>query len=77
VINAYTQYSYRGRGIKVDYDAVKNCMQWVKAHCAGQRIGLPKIGAGSAGGDWAKISQILEQELDGEDVTYVEYMPIS
>ena len=52
-------------------------MQWVKAHCAGQRIGLPKIGAGSAGGDWAKISQILEQELDGEDVTYVEYMPIS
>jgi O-acetyl-ADP-ribose deacetylase (regulator of RNase III) len=77
VVNAYTQYTYRGKGMKVDYAAVTSCMKWVKAHFSGQRIGLPKIGAGLAGGDWTRISQIIEKELDGEDVTYVEYVSIS
>ncbi len=74
-MNAYTQYDYRGKGRKVDYDAVKNCMKWVKANCSGQRIGLPKIGAGLAGGDWDTIAQIIDEELADEDVTLVEYIP--
>ena len=31
------------------------------------------IGAGLAGGDWQKISKIIEEELKGEDHTFVEF----
>jgi len=75
VVNAYTQFNYHGPGIKIDYDAVRSCMKWIKENFEGKRIGLPKIGAGLAGGDWEIISQIIEKELAGEDVTLVEYQP--
>ena len=75
VVNAYTQFDYHGPGIKVDYDAVRSCMKWIKDNFEGKRIGLPKIGAGLAGGDWERISQIIDEELTGEDVTLVEYKP--
>ncbi len=73
VVNAYTQYDYRGGGTKVDYEAVRSCMRWIKAHHSGKRIGLPKIGAGLAGGDWSTLAAIIEMELAGEDVTIVEF----
>lgn len=75
VINAYTQYDYRGRGVKVDYDAVRKCMKWIVEHFPRDRIGLPKIGTGLAGGDWKKIQQIIEEEMSECDVTVVEYVP--
>lgn len=75
VVNAYTQFDWRGAGVKVDYDAVALCMRWIKTTFPGRRIGLPKIGAGLAGGDWTRIAAIVEAELAGEDVTVVEYRP--
>lgn len=75
VVNAYTQYYWRGRGPKVDYAAVRLCMAWIRKHYPGRRIGLPRLGAGLAGGDWPTISTITEEELAGEDVTLVEYQP--
>jgi O-acetyl-ADP-ribose deacetylase (regulator of RNase III) len=36
-------------------------------------MAFPKIGAGLGGGDWQKISTIIEQELAGEDYTLVIY----
>lgn len=75
VVNAYTQFDYRGGGPKVDYDAVRSCFRWIKQQHSGKRIGLPKIGAGLAGGDWARIAAIIEEELVGEDVTLVEFAP--
>ena len=51
--------------------ALRECMQVIKKDYAGKRIGLPKIGAGLGGGDWAIISAIIEEELAGEDVTVV------
>lgn len=71
IVNAYTQFDYRGPLPHVDYDAVRRCMGWIKAHHGGARIGLPLIGAGLAGGDWGKISAIAAGELDGENVTVV------
>ena len=38
VINAYTQFNYHGPGIKVDYDAVRSCMKWIKENFEGKRI---------------------------------------
>lgn len=73
VVNAYTQYDWRGVGVKVDYDALARCLRWVKDTFPGRRIGIPRIGAGLAGGDWNRIVAIIEQELAGEDVTVVEY----
>src|SRR5688500_17879069 len=45
VVNAYTQFDYRGNGPKVDYDAVRSCLRWIKQHHSGKKIGFPKIGA--------------------------------
>ncbi len=73
VVNAYTQFDYRGRGTKVSYDAIRSCMRWIREHHAGKRIGLPKIGAGLAGGDWPTIFGIIQDELAAEDVTLVEF----
>jgi len=75
VINAYTQFDYRGRGIKADYSAIRSCMRWIKANFQDKRIGLPKIGAGLAGGDWDTIESIIKEELNGADVTIVEFKP--
>lgn len=71
VVNAYTQFHWRGRGLKVDYDAIRSCMRWIAEHYAGRRIGLPKIGAGLAGGDWQIIARIIDSELGDENVTLV------
>lgn len=73
VVNAYTQFHWRGAGVKADYDAIRKVMRAVKSRFSGKRIGYPKIGAGLAGGDWEIIHPILDEELAGEDHTYVEF----
>ena len=74
VVNAYTQFNYRGQGVLVDYDAVASVMQKIKQGFSGQKIGYPKIGAGLAKGDWTIIGQIIERELAGEDLTLVGFV---
>jgi O-acetyl-ADP-ribose deacetylase (regulator of RNase III) len=71
IVNGYTQYDYRGKGIKANYEATRSVMKLVKQQYSGQRIGYPKIGSGLAGGDWNKISQIIDEELKGENHTLV------
>lgn len=75
VVNCYTQYSLGYDQVHVDYDALTLCMRKMARIFAGEKIGLPKIGAGLAGGDWLKISNIIAKEFknfNGE-VTIVEY----
>ena len=75
IINGYTQFHYQGDSVLVDYDAVARLFKKIKQHCSGKRIGYPKIGAGLAGGDWERISRIIDQELAGEDHCLVVYRP--
>jgi O-acetyl-ADP-ribose deacetylase (regulator of RNase III) len=80
VVNAYTQYGFRQHigDVVVDYDAVRGCMRWVVESgviSATARIGMPKIGAGLAGGDWKRVQSIIEDELGDRDVTIVVYDP--
>ena len=75
VVNAYTQFDYRGGGVRVDYDAVRSALREVKKRFGGLRIGFPRIGAGLARGDWTIIAKIVAEELAGEDHTLVEYVP--
>lgn len=76
VVNAYTQYDYAGPGVLVDYDALTRCLQWVAQTYPDQRIGLPKIGAGLAGGNWPQIQQIIETTLAHTDYTVVVFRPV-
>lgn len=73
VVNAYTQYNYRGPGVKADYEAIQKVFKKIGQNFADKRIGYPKIGAGLAGGDWDKISAIIDTELEGCDHTLVEF----
>jgi O-acetyl-ADP-ribose deacetylase (regulator of RNase III) len=78
VVNAYTQYKY-GRNHKdgdlnpVDYAAIEMCMKKLNYRFKGKHIGLPKIGAGLAGGDWERIKGIIQKELKDCEVTIVIY----
>ncbi|RNJ42069.1 phosphatase [Mesorhizobium erdmanii] len=75
VINGYTQFHWQGQGMKADYGAIRSVMKAVKAGFAGRSIGYPRIGAGLAGGDWATIASIIDEELADENHRLVEYTP--
>ncbi len=75
LVNAYTQYHWRGQGNKADYDAIRSVFKAVRQEFSGQRIGYPLIGAGLAGGDWTIIKQIIDEELESEDHTLVKFIP--
>ena len=75
VVNAYTQYDWRGQGVKADYDAIEAAFRRLKTEFTGKRIGYPLIGAGLAKGDWSRISAIIDKELEGEDHTLVIFKP--
>jgi O-acetyl-ADP-ribose deacetylase (regulator of RNase III) len=73
IVNAYTQFDWKGQGVKADYDAIHRVMRAIAHDFAICRIGYPKIGAGLAGGDWSVISAIIDTELEGLDHSYVMY----
>jgi len=71
VINAYTQFQWRGRGRKVDYEAISKCFGTISELYPTSRIAYPMIGAGLAGGDWDIIQKLIVTELTGLDHTLV------
>ena len=75
VVNAYTQFHWRGPGVLADPVAIAAAFAAVKRTFPGQRIGYPRLGAGLARGDWAVISAIVDEQLAGEDHTLVEFGP--
>ncbi len=75
IINAYTQFNWSGRGVIVNYDAIRSVFGKVKEEYTGKRIGYPLIGAGLAGGDWGIISKVIDEELADENHTLVQYAP--
>jgi len=76
VVNGYTQYDFSGHGVLVDYGAVRKLFAGIKNNFSNQKIGYPKIGAGLAKGNWEMISDIINEELQGEDHALVEYVKI-
>ena len=75
IVNAYTQFHWRGSGVKADYDAIRRAMRAIARDFPEDRVGYPRIGAGLAGGDWTVIAAIIEEELQGLDHTLVEFRP--
>ena len=80
VVNSYTQYNYGRNHIDgditpFDYVAFTLCMRKMNHIFKGKHIGMPKIGAGLAGGNWQLIHQIIVRELKDCIVTIVIYKP--
>ena len=78
VVNAYTQFNYGHNHVDgdlkpLDYEALTLCMRKINIVFVGKHIGLPKIGAGLAGGDWNRIKEIIKNELKDCRVTVVNY----
>jgi O-acetyl-ADP-ribose deacetylase (regulator of RNase III) len=74
VVNAYTQYGTGGKPF--DYIAFEKIAQDMNKVFKGKHVGLPKIGAGLAGGDWKVISDIIKKEFTDCKVTIVKYKPV-
>tara|TARA_E500000178_G_scaffold355819_1_gene429961 strand:+ start:604 stop:1041 length:438 start_codon:yes stop_codon:yes gene_type:complete len=61
IINAYTQYYYFGKR-PLNYEALRNVFKLINKNFNNMIIGIPKIGAGLAKGDWNIIKNIIEEE---------------
>jgi len=73
IINAYTQFN---PGTDVNYDAIRDALHNIHNDFPPDvAIGIPRIGAGIAGGDWQKIENIIIEELPDRDVTIVAFIP--
>ena len=79
IINAYTQYHWYGEGTHggplTEYPALRLIFRKLFIEFGGKGLvfGVPAIGCGRAGGDWNVVSKIIDQELKGEDVVFVEF----
>jgi len=79
IANLFGQCSFGRDGRQyTDYDALHRCLRTLKNFADAtefKRIGIPyHMGCGLGGGDWDTVSQIIQQELDGCDVT-IFYRP--
>lgn len=62
LINAYTQFNPGSVRPKQQlYDNIKKAFETINRDFAGKLIGIPKIGAGIAGGDWDVIAKIINE----------------
>ena len=87
VVNAYTQYEMSNTKDVFEYDSFEAFLsrfsQTLPGYTQGAlrkvNIGFPQIGAGLAGGDWSRISKMIEKFSEDvacyADVTVVEYQP--
>lgn len=73
IVNAYTQYDWRGNSVKADYAAIRKVFASLRHDFADLRIAYPLIGAGLARGDWDQIAAIIDAELAGMDHTLVRF----
>ena len=80
VVNSYTQFRY-GKSSEdevskpLDYEALTLCLRKINTLFGGKHVGLPKIGAGLAGGDWNRIQKIIQTELKDMKISVVIYKP--
>jgi O-acetyl-ADP-ribose deacetylase (regulator of RNase III) len=76
IINAYTQYN-PGMCPRIElYETIDNVFGLLSnVLTTEQRIGIPRIGAGIAGGSWNIISGIIKKHMHNHNITLVEFTP--
>ena len=76
IYNAYTQYTYWDENDMLSYDAVRSVFERINADMRSRgitRLGIPRIGAARAGGDWGIIINLIKEVCTDIDVYYIEY----
>lgn len=74
VYNLYTQYTFTGRrrGIPdIDYKALADAFRALNDDMGSGLLGIPKIGAGLAGGDWDTIERLINENTPNIDIEVV------
>ena len=72
VCNLIGQLNYLPRGQRhTSYDALTKGFEQVKSAYIGD-IAMPKIGCGLGGGNWNKVSEIIERVFDDRDIYIYE-----
>jgi len=73
VVNAYTHF-LPGREKPEDlYRNIEECFSQIVHLHQGDKIGIPKIGCGFAGGNWFDIKPIIERVMGNSDITVVHF----
>lgn len=72
ILNAYTQYN---PGRNLDYNALELVLKKINFTFSPEKIGLPLIGCGIAGGNWNVVKKIIQRQMKGCDVTIVHFKP--
>lgn len=77
VLNLYTQFHYQRGPRQLNYAALGCAFMAVQALAEQEpdfeRLYIPKIGAGLAGGDWAIITQLIDDATPELPISVVEY----
>ena len=76
IVNCGTQDNYLPRGVQhADYDAINDVMESLSLYTKHKltRVGIPKIGAGLAGGKWEEIEEIILRHFTDQDLTVYVY----
>lgn len=73
IINGYTQFAYGKTEVYTNYQSVYFLFKKLRCIRNDVRIGIPKIGAGLGGGDWKVIEGIIDEVMEGKDITCVIY----
>lgn len=74
--NAYTQFTYWDPNDMLSYDAVREAFTAINVDMKASglvRLGIPRIGAVRAGGDWGTILNIIMEVCTDVEIHYVEY----
>jgi len=76
--NAITQLDTGTHQRQVNYEAVYTCLEQVKAYCVDNginKLAMPQIGCGLAGGDWGIIFPMIKKFFNISDTDVVVYVP--
>lgn len=59
----------------IRYEALETCLSAVSGHALrlGASVHMPRIGCGLAGGEWTKVSPIIEHLLTAQNVSVTVY----
>lgn len=70
---AQDKFEYDGKCYS-DYEALRKCLVYVKRKFKGKKIAIPyMMSCCRGGGNWDIVYKIIEETLDGCDVTLYEY----
>jgi len=73
IVNAYTQFDCGSWEKPFDYSAFSQVLAHIVTRWPKERIAMPKIGAGLAGGDWDKITPIIDHAFGEREVVVYIY----